>query len=212
MRRGIQITPQQFHERFKNLQQVTGAHDLKQRAALVRSLSAFPGILQHLPGTVQDKATALKQQLLQQLGVDTEQTQQLIRKHPLVFEFNTNSLVQKATEQGQLLDLDSADVVQLWTCDRHLLRASTQSLHVKLAQLQLLLQPYMSPADVRQVVVSQTSLLATHSPEAVRARLQALQECLPDWSPQQLGAALLSYPSVLTCSQETIRHKWRIAS
>jgi hypothetical protein len=43
-------------------------------------------------------------------------------------------------------------------------------------------------------------------------QLKALQECLTDWRPQQLGSALLTYPNVLTLSQETIRHKWRIVS
>jgi uncharacterized Zn-finger protein len=70
----------------------------------------------------------------------------------------------------------------------------------------------MSQADVRQLVLSQPNLAVSSTPDAVRVRLEALQECLPDWSPQQLGAALLSYPTVLMRSPETIRYKWRIAS
>jgi hypothetical protein len=212
-RRGLRLTAEQFEESFSMLQQVTDAHDPKQQEALVRSLKVLPKVLMLLPDTVQVKATALKQQLLQQLGVDLVQTQQLIRRHPVVLEYRAEFLVRKATEQGQLLDLEAADVVvQLWTRHRQLMRASTQLLHANLAQLQLLLQPYMAPADVRQLVQSRPNFLASHSPEAVRVRLKVLQECLPDWSPQQLGAALLTYPTVLERSPETIRYKWRIAS
>jgi hypothetical protein len=207
----MHLTPQQFRERFEMLQQVTEARDAKQQAALVRRLRVFPKALRLLPNKVQAKAAALKQQLQRQLGVDPKQTQQLISKHPTVLEYRANSLVQKATEQGKLLDLEAADVLQLWTREQNLPRASTETMHVKLARLQLLLQPYMSQADVRQLVLCQPVILV-RSPDAVRVRLEALQECLTDWSPQQLGAALLTYPSVLTRSPETIRHKWRIAS
>jgi hypothetical protein len=206
------VAPQQFGERFKKLQQVTEARDPKQQAALVRSLRMFPVILLLLPDTVQAKATALKQQLLQQLGVGPEQTQQLISRHPIVLGLKADLVVQKATEQGQLLSLEAAEVVQWWTRTGRLPRLSTQLLHAKLAQLQLLLQPYMPSADVRQMVLSQPNLLSSHSPEAVQGRLEVLQECLPDWTPQQLGAQLLTYVSVLTRSPETIRHKWRIVS
>jgi hypothetical protein len=121
--------------------------------------------------------------------------------------------VQKAKEQGQLLELEAADVVtQLWMRTGELLKASTQLLHEKVAQLQQLLQPYMSPADVRQLVLSQPGLMASHSADAVRMRLAALEECLPGWSPQQLGAALLTYPSVLNFSPDSIRYKWRVLS
>jgi hypothetical protein len=102
--------------------------------------------------------------------------------------------------------------MRFWTGNIHMIIASTQLLHAKLAHLQLLLQPYMSPADVRQLALSQTNLLAGRSPDAVWLRLEALQECLPDLTAQQLGAALLIYPSVLGLNPETIRHKWRIVS
>jgi hypothetical protein len=195
------------------LQQVTQARDPKQQAALVRSLRMYPRPLQSLPKTMQLNATTLKQQLLQQLGVDPERTQQLISRHPTVLPFQAESLVHKATEQGQLLNLEAADVVvQLWIRNGQLLRTSTELLHAKLAQLQLLLQPYMSPADVRQLVLSQPRLVAGTTTDAVRVRLEALQECLPGWSPQQLGAALLTYATVLLSSPVTIRHKWHIAS
>jgi hypothetical protein len=203
---------QQFGERFRMLQQVTEARDPKQQAALVRSLRMDPTVLMLLPDTVQVKANALKQQLLQQLGVDPERTQQLISRHPEVLKFQADSLVHKATEQAQLLDLEAADVVQWWTRSARFLRTSTELLHAKLAKLQLLLQPYMPPADVRQMVLSQPNLLSSSTPEAVRVRLEVLQECLPDWSPQQLGAALLKYASVLARSPETMRQKWLIAS
>jgi hypothetical protein len=206
------VTPQQFGERFSMLLQVTEARDPKQQAALVRSLRTCPKSLQLLPDTVQTKATALKEQLLLQLGVDPEQTQQLISRHPKVLKFQADSLVQKATEQGQLLELEAADVVlQWWTTNwkLNLIRAGTQLLHARLAQLQQLLQPYMSPADVRQLVLLKPTLL-TSSPEAVGVRLAVLQECLPDCRPQQLGAALLPYSPVLTFSSETIRHRFSI--
>jgi hypothetical protein len=212
-RRGFRVTPQQFGERFSMWQQVTEARDPKQQAALVWNLRNNPDTLQLLPNTVLVKATDLKQQLQQQLGVDPKQTQQLISKHPTVLGFRADSLVHKATEQGQLLNLEAADVVvRLWYRHEHLMEASTQRMHEKLAQLQQLLQPYMSPADVQQLVQSRPDLLASHSPEAVGLRLEALQECLPDWSPQQLGAAVLTYPTVLMRSPDTIRHKWRIVS
>jgi hypothetical protein len=195
------------------LQQVTEAHDAKQQAALVSRLRMMPQPLRLLPDTVQVKAIALKKQLQKQLGVDPEQTQQLISRHPTVLEFTADALVRKATEQGQLLGLDAADVaVQLWTRHMRLARVSTQMLRVKLAQLQVLLQPYMSPADMRQLVLSQPNLLTSLPPEAVGLRLEALHECLPDWSPQQLGAALLKYSTVLNRSPDTSRHKWRIVS
>jgi hypothetical protein len=164
---------------------------------------------------MQVQATALKKQLLQQLGVKPEHTQQLISRHPSVLEFRVDSLIEKATEQGQLLDVEAADVVvKLWTRNDPILRTNTQvlqeKLHAKLAQL--LLQPYMSPADMRQMVLSQLRILVGTSTDAVQARLAALQECLPDWSPRQLGAALVTYPTVLMRSPETIRYKWRIAS
>jgi hypothetical protein len=206
------LTPQQFGERFNKLQQIAEARDVKQQAALVSSLRMFPKTLSLLPDTVQVKVTALKQQLEQQLGMDPKQTQQLISKQPEVLAHRADSLIRKATEQGQLLDLEAADVVRFWTSHRQLIRASTQLLHAKLAQLQLLLQPYMSQADVRQLVLVHLDLLTGHTTAAVSARLEALQECLTDWSPQQLGAALLSYASVLTLSPKTIRDKWRIAS
>jgi hypothetical protein len=207
------VTPQQFGERFGMLPTITGARDPKQQVALVCSLKRYPKPLWMLPDTLQAKSTALKQQLLQQLGVDPEQTQQLISRQPVVLAQRAGSLVDKAAEQGQLLDLEAADVVvQLWTRKGVLMNVSTQLLHAKLAQLQLLLQPYMSPADVRQLVMSQPGLLASHAAEAVRGRLIALQECLPAWTPQQLGSALLTYPTVLMSSPNTIRHKWRIAS
>jgi hypothetical protein len=205
------VTPEQFEESFSMLQQVTDAHDPKQQEALVRSLKVLPKVLMLLPDTVQVKATALKQQLLQQLGVDPVQSKQLIRRHPTVLEYRADSLIRKATEQGQLLHLAAADVVvQLWTRHRQLIKAGTQLLHANLAQLQL--QLYMSPANVQQLVLSQPGLLSSHTPDAVRVRLKALQECLPDWTPQQLGAALLKYASVLLRSPDTIRHKWRTAS
>jgi hypothetical protein len=154
-RRDIRVTPQQFQERFEMLQQVTEAHDLKQQAAMARSMRTSPRSFALLPKTVLDNATALKQQLLQQLGIDPEQTQQLISRQPRVLEFQAQSLVQKAKEQGQLLDVEAADVVvQLWTRNGLLIIPSTQLLQEKLAQLQLLLQPYMSSADVRQLLLS----------------------------------------------------------
>jgi hypothetical protein len=211
-RRGFSVTPQQFGERFSMLQQMTEVRDPMQQAALVCSLKAYANSLQLLPDTVQVKAAALKQQLLQQLGVDPELTQQLISRQPTVLQFQAESLARKATEQGQLLEREAADVVQLWTRSRNLMRASTQLMHGKLAKLLLLLQPYMSPADVRQLVLSNPNLLASSAPEAVGMRLEALQECLPDCSPQQLGAALLKYASLLNLSPATIRYKWRIAS
>jgi hypothetical protein len=81
-RHGVGLTPQQFLERFSMWQLVTEARDAKQQAALVRSLKILLKSMQLLPQTVQAKAAALKQQLLQQLGVDPEQTQQLISRHP----------------------------------------------------------------------------------------------------------------------------------
>jgi hypothetical protein len=194
------------------LKQVTGAREIKQQAALVRSLRTAPRTLHLQPGTVQAKAAALSEQLLQQLSVDPVQTQQLISRHPRVLEFQADSLVQKATDQGQLLDLKAADVVvRLWTC-HELITISTQLLDERLAQLRLLLQPYMSLADVQQLVQSQPKIAAGSAPETVGLRLKALQECLTDWSPQQLGAALLTYPNVLTYSPETIRQKRRIVT
>jgi hypothetical protein len=96
------MTPEQFAERFDMLQHVTEAHDAKQKAALVSSLRTYPRILARLPSTVQDNATALKQQLLQHLGVDPEQTQQLISRQPRVLEFQAHSLVQKVKKiQGK---------------------------------------------------------------------------------------------------------------
>jgi hypothetical protein len=161
---------------------------------------------------MQVQATALKKQLLQQLGVKPEQTQQLISRQPDAINYSADTLVRKATEQGQLLDVEAAYVVvQLWTSSLTLPKASTEQLHAKLAQLWLLLQPYMSPADVRQLVLSEPDL-ALSSPETVRLRLEALQECLPDWSPQHLGAALLPYANVLMRSPDTIRYNGRIAS
>jgi hypothetical protein len=113
-RQGINLTPQQFVERFDMLQQVTGVRDAKQQAVLVRSLRHHPGAFKLLPPTLQDKATALKQQLLQQLGVDPEQTQQLISSHPSVLSsYKADSLVHKATEQGQLLGLEAAGEVSV---------------------------------------------------------------------------------------------------
>jgi hypothetical protein len=139
------VTPQQFGERFSMLQQVTGALDPKQQAALLRSLRRCPKPLWLLPHTVQDKATALKQHLLQQLGIDPEQTQLLISRRLEVFSYQAESLVHKATEQGQLLDLEAADeVVQLWTRESRLVSASTEMLRAKLAQLQLLLEPHVT--------------------------------------------------------------------
>jgi hypothetical protein len=212
-RHGINLTPEQFKERFDMLQQVTEAGDAKQRAALVHRLRQWPDPLELLPTTVQGKAVALKQQLLQQLIVDEEQTQQLIGKVPTVLMYKADLLVDKASEQGPLLDIKAAYVVvQLWTHNHHLVTASTQLLHKKLVQLQLLLQPYMSSADVRQLVLSQPRIVAGSSTDAVQARLEALQECLPDWTPQQLGAALRRYAALLTLSPDTIRYKWRIAS
>jgi hypothetical protein len=212
MRRGIRVTPQQFGERFSMLQRLTGARDTKQQAALARSLSVFPNVLRLLPDTLQSKTRVLKEQFQQQLGVDPERTQQLISKHPRVLEYQAESLVQKAKEQGKLLELEGADVVtQSWMRGANMLDASTSLLHKHLAQLQQLLQPYMSPADMRQLVLSQPNLLATHSADAVRVRLAALEECLRDWSPQQLGAALLKYPNVLQRSPDTIRYKWHVA-
>jgi hypothetical protein len=213
LRLGNRLTPQQFGERFSMLQQVTDARGFKQQAALVRSLRLYPLPLSLLPDTVQAKAAVLKQQLQQQLGIDQKQTQQLISKQPKVLEYRADFLVCKATEQGQLLELEAADVVvRLWTRYPSLIRASTQLLHSKMSQLQLLLQPYMSPADVRQLVLSQPLIVASHSPEAVRVRLEVLQNCLHNWTPQQLGAELLIHPTVLQRSPETIRYKWRIAS
>jgi hypothetical protein len=195
------------------LQRVTGAHDPKQQAALARILGTAPMVLGMLPETVQSKARVLQQQLQQQLGVDPKRTQQLISKHPRVLEFLADSLAQKATEQGQLLELEAADVVtQLWMRRKDMFSASTPKLHERLAQLQLLLQPHMSPADVRQLVLSQPSLVATHTSVGLHARLAAVKECLPGWSPQQLGVALLKHSSVLTFSPDTIRYKWRILS
>jgi hypothetical protein len=212
-RHGLRVTPQQFGERFSMLQQVTEAHDFKQQAALVRSLRSFPMPLKLLPDTVQIKATAVKQQLLQHLGIPPEQTQQLISRHPIVLGYRADSLVRKATEQGRLLDLEAADVVvQLWIRKPSQMCASMQALREKLEQLQQLMQPYMSPADVRQLALSNLGLLATHTPQAVRGRLEVLQDCLPDLTPQQLGAALIPYSSVLGRSPETIRYKWGVVT
>jgi hypothetical protein len=209
----VRLTPQHFGERFSMLQQVTEARDPKQQAALVHSLRRYPMALQLQPGTVQHKASALKQQLLRQLGVDLEQTQRLISRYPIVLEYRAESLVRKATEQGQLPELAAAEAVgRLWMRNLRLINASTPLLHANFAQLQLLLQLYMSPADVRQLVLLSPTLLSSMSTEAVRVRLEVLQECLPDWSPQQLGAALLTNAPVLHLSPETIRYKRRIAS
>jgi hypothetical protein len=194
------------------LQHVTAAHDPKQKAALIRSLGMHPRVLYMLPETVQSKAYVLQEQLQQQLDVDPERTQQLISKHPRVLEFLAESLVQKAKEQGQLLGLEAADVVtQLWMRSGGLFIASTQLLHERLAQLHGLLQPYMSAADVRHLVIEQPRL-TSYATSSLQVRMSALEECLPDWTPQQLGAAVLIYHSVLTRSPDTIRYKWHVLS
>jgi hypothetical protein len=212
-RRGVHVTPEQFDERFRMLRRVTESHDLKQQAALVSNLRRNPTTLKIQSQNLQVRATALKLQLLQQLGIDPEQTQKLITRRPIVLEYQADSLVRKATNQGQLLSVDAGYVVvQLWTRHEQLITVGTQLLDDKLTQLQLLLQPYMPLAAVRQLVLSQPRLAAGHSPEAVQGRLKVLQECLPDWSPEQLGAALLTYATVLERSPEAIRYKWRIAS
>jgi hypothetical protein len=74
-RNGARMTPEQFDERFRMLRRVTESHDHKQQAALVSNLRKKPTTLNIQSQNLQVRAIDLKQQLLQQLGVDPANTE-----------------------------------------------------------------------------------------------------------------------------------------
>jgi hypothetical protein len=207
----IVLAPAVLHERISNLLSITRAYTLQQKEALFKALHTYPELLQLRPATLNTKAAQLLQQL-EQLGVAPHLVQQLISRNPLVLKSHSAEvLLQKLVQIEQLLALQPAEVLSLCSqrqdAGRCFFSYNAEQLGSKLRQFIDILQPYMPPSDVRQMVLAQPALLVARS-TSVRARVDVVVECLPHWTPQQLGAALLVYPVVLQLSPITLRYKW----
>lgn len=151
------------------------------------------------------KADALAQQLQQQLGLEPLEVQEVISTQPSVLMFKPEALAHKLQEMAQRLGLAPQETLRLWLRQRTLINLSTPVLDAKLAELSRMLR--LQHQEVAKLIKAQPSVLVSGL-ERVQQRLAAVQECLNDWTPQQLGQALVQYPSVLTYRPETLRHKW----
>jgi hypothetical protein len=203
--------PQELSDRITTLHDVTNAHTQQQRVALARRLWHSVELLNLRTETLRDKAAVLSEQLQQQPGVTQELAQSLITMQPSVLVFRPDKLAQKVADMGQRLGVLPPVVLSMWLRQRSMISTPMDTINAKMLQLAGIL--HLQDEDLRKLVISAPTLLAC-SLEVVQARFENLLQTLPHdvWTAEMLGAALLSYPAVLTYRAETVRHKWTVVS
>lgn len=176
--------------------------------AVIKSLYHVPQLLSYQPDTLKAKAAALQAVLLQQ-GLSSADVQQLISKQPAVLTFHPQTVASKVWAMCQQLSRPATEVCSMWMRQRTLINLSSASFTARLQQLVEMLS--LQPGEVA-IILEQFPAVAASNMATVQQRFAAIQECLPQWSKQQLGQGLMSYASVLTYSADTIRHKWAVVT
>jgi hypothetical protein len=116
-------------------------------------------------------------------------------------------LVEQAEAHAKLLGVDRDTVLKL-SLQGHSLKVLAPESKARLQMLSDLLQ--LHPADARRLALSQPQLLRDQFLEQIPARMQALQQILPDLPLKQLQGAVAKHGAVLLLTPLLLQQRWDV--